>query len=131
MSMPREIVCTACGADTLVKREPTYEGFKKVGETFVCVSCGHAFASEAEVPFKGRKTLNIFSKADLGPKVDVFAGDEKGRICRYCGHYVVNPFIQRCGRHHREVQATDTCSDFAVKEPEKKPPAKPKRELPF
>jgi hypothetical protein len=26
-----EILCAACGADTLVKMEPVYEGFKKVG----------------------------------------------------------------------------------------------------
>ena len=36
-----EIVCSKCGADTLLKREPVYEGFKKVGEKLTCASCGH------------------------------------------------------------------------------------------
>ena len=43
---------------------------------------------------------------------EVFKDGEKGRFCRYCKHYVVNPFTQRCSRHRRAVEATDTCSDF-------------------
>lgn len=107
-----EILCAACGADTLVKMEPVYEGFKKVGETFACVSCGHIYASETEVPFKVKCRLSVFTEADRVKQPDVFDGDEKGRNCRRCKHYVVNPFIQRCGRHHREVQATDGCGEF-------------------
>ena len=93
-----EIICTACGADTLVKREPKYDGFKKVCERFLCASCGHEYASEADVPFKQQAKPAIFTEADKLKKVDVFRGDDKGHICRYCTHYTVNPFTQRCGR---------------------------------
>ena len=117
-----EIVCTACLVDTLVRREPTYEGLKKVGERFFCSSCGHEFATEADVPFKQRKKQAIFTEADKLKKVDVFRGDEKGRICRYCDHYTVNPFTQRCGLDNKIIQATDTCGRFE-KKPEPKPPA--------
>jgi len=111
-----EIVCTACGADTLVRREPVYEGFKKVGEKLLCASCGCEFADEESVPYKrARKSPAVFSEADLSKHVDVFAGDEKHRLCRYCQHYVVNPFTQRCGLHDRVVEATDTCPDFEEK----------------
>jgi len=48
----------------------------------------------------------------LNATPDIFAEDEKGRNCRYCKHYVVNPFTQRCGLHGRTVEATDTCEDF-------------------
>ena len=115
-----EIVCTACGADTLVKREPKYDGFKKAGERFLCASCGHEFASEDEVPFKQAKKLEIFTEADKLKKVDVFRADEKGRICRYCAHYTVNPFTQRCGLNNRIIQATDSCEKFEKKPEEKK-----------
>jgi hypothetical protein len=117
-----EIVCTACGADTLIKREPKYEGFKKVGERFLCTACGHEYASEAEVPFKQQKKLAVFTDADKMKKVDVFRGDEKGKTCRYCAHYTVNPFTQRCGLTNKIVQATDSCGKF-----EKKPDAQPKK----
>ena len=107
-----EIVCSACAADTFLRREPEYEGFKKVGEKLSCASCGHGFACEEDVPFKEKRVPKIFSDEDKPKKVELFASDEKGRNCRHCRHYVVNPFIQRCGKHHREVQATNVCDDF-------------------
>jgi len=104
---PVEIVCSVCGADTFVRREPDYDGFVKKGEKFVCTSCGHRYASEAEVPFKQKKSIAIFGEDDKLKKVEIFKSDEIGRNCRRCKHYVVNPFTQRCGLHNRIVQATD------------------------
>jgi hypothetical protein len=117
---PVEIVCAACGADTLLIRRPRYEGFARVGETLSCAACGHAYASEDEVPFKERKGVQVFTEADRSAEVRVFEEDEKGRLCRYCASYVVNPFTQWCSRHRREVEATDTCPQFAPRPPEKK-----------
>lgn len=107
-----EIICSACGADTIVRREPVYEGFKKVGESFVCSACGQTWSTEEEVPFKEKKKSTLFSEKDLLPDIDVFDDDEKSRNCRRCRHYLVNPFTQRCGLHLKEVQATDLCDDF-------------------
>jgi len=112
MSPNLEIICPACGAEALLRREARYEGLKKVGETLRCSACGHEFPGEACVPFKDRATPRIFGEEDKLPKVDLFANDEKGRNCRHCRHYVVNPFTQRCGLHFREVQATDSCVEF-------------------
>lgn len=109
------IICSACGADTFVRREPVYDGFKKVGETILCVSCGHVFATEDEVPFKETGGPKLFTDADRSRRIDVFHSDEKGRNCRHCNHYVVNPFIQRCGLNGMEVQATDLCDNFKPK----------------
>lgn len=119
-----EIVCSACGADTIVRREPVYEGFKKTGEKFICSSCGHEYAGEQEVPFKGRKQVKVFTDADKSRKVEVFDDSERGRNCRYCKNYVVNPFTQMCGLHLKKVQATDYCDSFERKE-EKPPEQKP------
>lgn len=110
-----EILCPACGAEALLRREPTYEGFKKTGERLFCAACRHEFASEQEVSFKQRKKPSVFSEAERPRKVNIFHSDEKDRNCRHCKHYVVNPFIQRCALHHREVQATDMCSAFSPK----------------
>ena len=108
-----EIICTACGADALLKREPVYEGFTKTGEELSCASCGHVYASEAEVPFKSEEKVDIFTDADRPDRIDVFDEDEKQRVCRYCKHYVVNPFAQRCDLHRTFVDATDYCNDFS------------------
>lgn len=120
MNTSREIQCPACGQETLLLRQPRYEGFAKIGETLSCASCGHAFASEAEVPFKQRAKMDVFTESDRSKPVEVFTEGEHRRLCRYCAHYVLNPFMQWCGLHKKEVQATDSCDQFAPRPPEKK-----------
>ncbi|MBU0678819.1 MAG: hypothetical protein KJ626_11970 [Verrucomicrobia bacterium] len=110
--MKVEIVCPSCGAESLLLRKPEYEGLKKVGETLACASCGHTFASEEDVPYKEHAGVQVFTEEDRSQDVKVFEKDEKDRLCRYCANYVVNPFTQWCGRHKKEVEATDTCGAF-------------------
>ena len=114
-----EICCSACGQDALLLREPAYEGFTRVGETLQCAACGHVFASEDEVPFKHARKARVFSDADRSHTPNVFAKGEAERLCRHCANYVVNPFLQWCGLHKKEVEATDSCDRFEPKpEPE-------------
>ena len=113
--MSVEIVCVACRQESLIKREPRYEGFKKVGETLTCASCGHEYASEAEVPFKQKAAPKVFDSSDAPRTIKVFRENEAERLCRHCRHFVVNPFLQRCGRSGKLVEATDTCRDFEKK----------------
>ena len=110
-----EIICPACGEEGFLKREPRYEGFRKVGECLSCSSCGHEFADEADVPYKNRSRPKVFDSSDAPRNVKVFDSNEAERLCRHCRHYVVNPFLQRCGRHGRLVEATDSCRDFEKK----------------
>ena len=114
-----EIVCSVCGADTFVRRESEYEGFVKKGDVFICSACGHRYANEAEVPFKQKRAPLIFGDADKLKKIEIFRGDEKGKNCRHCTHYVVNPFTQRCGLHNKVVQAVDLCDRFEKAEEKK------------
>lgn len=111
-----EIICSACGADTFVRCEPVYDGFTRTGENYVCAACGNVFPSEGEVPFKEETAVALFNDDDRARAPDVFVNDERGRNCRHCRHYVVNPFTQRCGLHQRRVEATSICGDFAQKE---------------
>ncbi|MGD9781355.1 MAG: hypothetical protein AB7V14_04285 [Kiritimatiellia bacterium] len=113
-----ELRCPACGRDSWLRRVPVYEGFVKTGESLTCALCGHAFASEAEIPFKDNRP-KVFSENDRPRPVKVFREDEKGKMCRYCAEYVVNPFLQRCSLHKCEVEATDTCPHFTPKPPPK------------
>ncbi len=109
-----EIICSKCGAEAFLKREPVYDGFKKTGEVLSCSACGFIFSAEAEVPFKTAvATPQIFTEADRSQKVKVFDEGENRTFCRYCANYVVNPFMQFCSHHKKEVQATDSCPQFA------------------
>ena len=119
-----ELRCPACARDSWLLRKPRYDGFTKTGESLTCALCGHEFASEAEIAFKGSRKPKVFSEDDRPRPVKVFREDEKGKMCRYCAEYVVNPFLQRCGLHRCEVQATDTCPHFCPK-----PPPPPEEEM--
>lgn len=114
-----ELHCPICGRDSWLLRKPKYDGFTNVGEGLTCALCGHEFASEAEIPFQDSRKPQVFSEEDRPRPVKVFSEEEKGKICRYCAEYVVNPFLQRCGLHRCEVQATDTCPHFRPKPPPK------------
>jgi len=117
--MSVEIRCGECGAEAFLNREPVYEGFTKTGEALSCSACGFVFASEEDVPFKEKEAApKIFTDADRSEKVEVFEKGENTRLCRYCAEYVVNPFMQFCSHHKKEVQATDSCDDFKPATPD-------------
>ncbi len=120
--MSVEIICSACGAEAFLSREPVFEGFRKTGEVLSCSACGFVFASEADVPFKEKERApQVFTDADRSEKVELFSEGENKHLCRYCAEYVVNPFIQFCSHHKKEVQATDSCSDFKPADSDKPP----------
>lgn len=109
-----EIVCSHCGADTLLRREPVYEGLVKTGEVLSCPACGHVFAAGEEVPYKRLpEGPRVFNADELPEPVRVFEETGARPFCRYCADYVVNPFMQYCSRHRREVEATGTCPHFS------------------
>lgn len=121
--MAVEIICSQCGAEAFLTREPVYEGLAKTGETLSCSACGFVFASEEEVPFKEKEAApQVFTDADRSEKVEVFEEGENRRLCRYCAEYVVNPFMQFCSHHKKEVQATDTCDHFRAAPEDASPP---------
>ena len=113
-----EIRCPGCGDETLLLRQPIYEGFTKVGETLSCATCGYTFENEEDVPYKHQPSVQVFTDADRPAAVEVFSENEAERLCHRCVHYVVNPFMQWCGLHRREVEATDTCPSFKRKKVE-------------
>ncbi len=118
MSHSREIQCTACGERSMVRAEPVYEGFKKVGERFFCLHCGQCYPSEAETPFirQGDTRPKIFTEADKPDRLNIFSDEERQHSCGWCRHFVVNPFTQRCGLTNAFTEATDLCLRFEKKE---------------
>ena len=89
------------------------KGFQKTGERLTCTACGCEYASEEDVPFKMKeKEPAVFTEDDRSAPVEVFDEGENTRLCRYCAHYIINPFTQFCAIHKKEVQATDSCDRF-------------------
>lgn len=110
---PEAIECPACGESSFLKRAPRYDGFQKVGETLHCAACRHEFNDEQEIVFRAPRTPAFLANDALPPaRQSVFAEGGVAQCCRHCQHYVVNPFVQRCALHQREVDATDDCKEF-------------------
>lgn len=137
-----EICCTSCGETALARQESEYEGFTKVGEVAVCTACGARypladapFVASRESPARSRlfseaerprpsalfseddrpSRPTLFSEEDKPDRPHIFSESERRRSCRYCAHYVVSVFEQRCGLSGAAVAATDLCDRFERK----------------
>ena len=111
-----EVACRACGKVAWVRAEPIYDGFRKIGEAFVCTACGERYASREETPFvSGSKPSQVFTSKDRVETPRVFEDSERRRCCGWCVHRVVNPFGQRCGKSNRGVDSTDLCVQFELR----------------
>lgn len=115
-------ICKQCGKEAIFVREAVYEGFTKVGEQEKCSLCGYTemvqpVVEEASSPAPGFELPSIFDESDRSVDIQLFDEGENRQICRYCVSYIVNPFTQRCVKHQREVDATDTCSEFSCRVP--------------
>lgn len=123
--MTADIRCPACGRESWLLRTPKYDGFRRVGEELKCAACGHVFESESDVPTAARPKPSIFTDDDRPAAPALFRGEAPPAFCHRCRHYVVHPFRQWCGRHKKEVEATDTCNQFEARpldEPADGPP---------
>ena len=123
-SVVLEAFCPSCNETALVRREPVYEGFKKIGEQRLCATCGYTFDDD-EVDGAAVSTRpSVFTDADRPRVIELFS-EADARNCRHCRHYLINPFTQRCALHEKEVAATDVCVDFEVADPADDPPDEP------
>ena len=116
LSESKKIFCPACRQESAVKVVKKYDGFTLVGEIDACAFCGYEFHEEEPEIIKDRPPGWVNDR-------------ELKKICHRCRHYVINPFVQKCVLHQREVDATDTCGDFSLRPvPEKE--LKPKEDPP-
>ena len=116
--MGNEIRCAGCGDVVLARREPLYDGFKKVGEVVVCTACGHRHEPDETQAVQAQTRPAIFGADDLPERPNVFSAEERRRCCRYCRHYVISRFDQRCALTSKTVASTDLCFDFDRREDE-------------
>lgn len=111
--------CPHCQKETLFTVEPVYDGFRKVAERKTCSACGKTLDGDSPPASSSKPDplAALFGDDATPEKLNLFdVEEETGRLCRKCKHYVLHPFTQRCGLHDMEVQATDSCPQFAAKD---------------
>ena len=111
----QKIICPYCRQESAVKMVKQYDGFTLVGEVRTCAFCGQELADEELTYLKDEIPESLRQKG-------------RRRNCYLCKHYVVNPFLQKCVLHNREVEALDSCPDFSPQS--QPPPAKPEKSKP-
>ena len=112
------IACPFCGKNSFLMAKPRFDGFRKVGMVEFCSGCGHEF-QEGDRPSlcERKETLEELLGPSQKPSLPQFLGKRENlRFCMYCEEYVKHPFTQRCMKHQREIEATDSCPDFQRKE---------------
>ena len=104
MEKSRKIFCPHCRQESAIKIEKIYDGFTPVGETKTCAFCGHEFVDGEPAVIEEKI-----------PEALKQRGERK--VCYRCLHYVVNPFVQKCALHGKEVEALGSCPDFSARPP--------------
>lgn len=113
-----EIHCTACGKTTFVRAEPVFEGFRKIGEAYICLACGHRYPSAEETPFTApaaAKASQLFQAPPKKDLSDLLGISRRHHSCRWCAHWILHPFDQRCGLTNKHTESTDECDQFEEK----------------
>ena len=116
------ISCPHCGDNTFVKEEVVMDGWTVKGKKLTCAMCGHKLgdveagtADGSRDAAKEKAKLSALSgllgeKPVEKPKFDV-AGDLR-RFCKDCSHFVVHPFMTRCGKFDRDVDPMGDCPEY-------------------
>jgi len=116
------IRCPHCGDNTFVKEEVVMDGWTVKGKKLTCAMCGQKLA-DAENAATAKESDGGADKAKLSalsgllgekpvekPKFDCDA--TLRRFCKDCAHFVIHPFMTRCGKFDRDVDPMGDCPEY-------------------
>ncbi len=124
---PGEAVhCAACHQDSVVKLATKMDGWRPLGQFYVCAICGATFApvETTSGPAAGanqrrQQDLDRLSAFLDQPAVelrspDQFMGIESKQtpFCKECRHFYHHPFGDKCLLHERAAQPLGDCPQF-------------------
>ena len=118
-----KITCPHCGEKSFVREKRSFNDDLTRGEAqFFCALCGQQLIPEKEAPQASEKETRLDRLSQLlgGEKirkVTLAPDEEDGHFCLHCTHFLTNPFVCRCGLTFKEIEATDSCSDFEAADP--------------
>jgi len=124
--------CPHCGRESVVVVQGQFDGWKKVGEVFVCGLCekplgpvndGNQSTAASEQEGEGeaqraRALLGLGEEAANAQQsspanlLDLDLQESSAHFCRDCRHYLIHPFISRCLLHDTPVEPMGDCSEF-------------------
>ncbi|OGV34806.1 MAG: hypothetical protein A2020_09805 [Lentisphaerae bacterium GWF2_45_14] len=124
MKQGDSIDCPLCGKNSFLKKVPVLDGWTKKGDILACAACSGKIADLPPVGLAGNTGVQkgksvsaleslLGEKHSATPRIEA-AEDEKS-FCRDCKSYIVHPFMNRCGRHNKDVNPMSDCPDFIKK----------------
>ena len=119
-----KITCPHCGEKSFVREKRAFNDDLTRGEAqFFCALCGKELVPEKNTSTTsttagnkgGIDRLSQLLGGEKIHKVTLEPTDGDGMFCLHCAHFLTNPFVCRCGLTFKEIEATDSCSDFEPK----------------
>ena len=113
--------CPHCGERTVVKSKKKLDGFTVVGELLVCALCGAELGApeEAKSAAPDRASSDrlaaLLGDVSVDEKADLTPGEDYGRFCRNCLHFIEHPFKTLCGLDGSAVDPMGECPRFQQK----------------
>lgn len=122
MKPGEEFECEFCNKHSFLIKKTIMDGWTKKNEVLSCSSCGKIIEEIKTDDLTGRHDDTENDKLD---KLAKFLGTEKEKkktikseekkFCRDCEHYIIHPFVNRCGLKDIEVHPMDDCGLFKRK----------------
>ena len=120
------IVCPACGAQTVVKsRLELSEDWSSKAKVLICAFCNARLGKVSEEegknkdvePSSGVSRLAALLGEDVEKECNIKLQAEQGdeKVCRNCLHLAVHPFKNVCLLSQQEVDTMDDCEKFELK----------------
>ena len=121
-----QLQCPACGKDSVVQVRTKLEGWRNLGDWFVCGLCGHYLAALSEdartdEAAQARETqaasrLAAFLNEEVTSSAPVgLLPDAEAAFCRDCLHFFQHPFVSRCLLHDRVTEPMHDCREFLLR----------------
>ena len=123
------IRCPHCGDNTFVKEEVVMDGWTVQGKQLVCALCGRNLAdaaapdaapeNDAADPGRLAALSGLLGEKPVEkPRLDT-TGDLR-HFCKDCLHFIVHPFMTRCGKFNRDVDPMGDCPSYQPRPKETK-----------
>lgn len=125
MKTGTEIICPHCGEDSFASKKTVMDGWRKVGDIFVCASCGAKLADIDDEPAEcgtvkskspGLSALAGALGVEETEKPTIELAEDEKRFCRDCVHFISHPFLDRCSLWEKDVAPMDDCAEFKPKQ---------------
>ena len=125
MKAGEKTLCPHCGERSVIKEKKIFDDdFSLKGIKLCCALCGGEIKkagntegkTEETAAEKAAKRLSDLLGGETIRKVHLEPEADDGHFCLHCKNYIKHPFMNRCALTMQEVEATDSCKNFSLKD---------------